>query len=97
MIAVKRLEIVIEAPYGERVTDLLTRHGLTGWTLLRGATGAGERGPRHADELSGIGDNHLILSTCPAERLEPLIEDLRILLERHGGMCLVSDAMWLQH
>lgn len=97
MIEVKRLEIVIDAPYGEQVTRLLKRHGVSGWTLLRGAIGAGDRGLREADELSGISNNHLILTTCPPDRLEPLLEDLRVLLARHGGMCLISDAHWLQH
>lgn len=97
MIEVKRLEIVIDAPYGEQVTRLLARHGLSGWTRLGGATGAGDRGPRRADELSGISNNHLILTTCPPEQLAPLLEDLRSILARHGGMCLVSDALWLRH
>ena len=30
-------------------------------------------------------------------QLAPLLEDLRSILARHGGMCLVSDALWLRH
>ena len=97
MIPVKRLEIVIDAPHGESVTRLLARHGLSGWTLMRGASGAGDRGAREADEISGVSSNHVIVTTCPPDRLAPLLEDLRALLERHGGMCLVSDAHWLRH
>ncbi len=97
MIPVKRLEIVIDAPHGGRVTELLARHGLGGWTLLRGATGAGERGLQRDDELTGVSGNHLILTTCPPERLQSLLEELRALLVQCGGMCLVSDACWLRH
>jgi len=97
MIPVKRLEIVIDAPHGESVTRVLARHGLSGWTLLRGASGEGDRGAREADEVTGISSNHLIVTTCPAERLDALVGDLRVLLERHGGMCLVSDALWIRH
>jgi len=97
MIAVKRLEIVIDAPFSERVTRLLERHGVEGWTLLRGASGSGERGERLGDEITGVSNNHLILSTCPPERLDALLADLRGVLERYGGMCLVSDAGWLRH
>jgi len=97
MIAVKRLEIVVDALHGERITDLLGRHGLTGWTLVRGAKGAGERGRQHADEITGVSSNHLIITTCPPDRLDALLEDLRGMLERYGGMCLVSDASWLRH
>ena len=97
MIPVKRLEIVVAAPHSERVTDLLGRHGLTGWTLLRGASGAGERGRQHGDEITGVSSNHLVLTTCPPESLEALLEELRPILTRCGGMCLVSDATWLLH
>ncbi|MCB9896538.1 MAG: DUF190 domain-containing protein [Planctomycetes bacterium] len=97
MIPVKRLEIVIDAPHAESITRLLGRHGLSGWTQMRGASGAGERGRRLADEITGVSSNHVIVTTCPPERLDELLEELRALLVRHGGMCLVSDALWLKH
>jgi len=97
MIPVKRLEIVIDAPHSGRVTELLARNGLRGWTLLRGATGAGERGRQFDDELTGVSSNHLILTTCPPERLDSVLEELRALLIQCGGICLVSDASWLRH
>jgi len=97
MIPVKRLEIVVDAPHSERVTSLLTRHGVTGWTMLRGAAGSGERGQQLGDEITGVSSNHLILSACPAAVLDQLIGELRALLTRIGGICLVSDANWLRH
>jgi len=97
VIPVKRLEIVIDAPHSARITEVLQRHGLTGWSVLRNVTGSGERGRQLGDELTGVSSNHLILTTCSPEALGPLIEDLRELLVRAGGMCLVSDASWLRH
>ncbi len=97
MIAVKRLEIVVDAPHSHRITEVLDRHGVTGWSIVRDVAGSGERGRQLADDLTGVSANHLILTTCSAEALGPLIEDLRGLLVRAGGMCLVSDAHWLRH
>lgn len=97
MIPVKRLEIVVDAPHGGRITELLASHGLMGWTLIRGATGAGDRGLQHGDEITGVSSNHLIITTCPPDKLPVLLEDLRVLLSRYGGMCLVSDSQWLRH
>lgn len=94
---VKRLEIVIDAPYSDRVTGLLERHGLEGWTVLRGASGRGDRGDRFGDEITGVSNNNLIISACPPERLDAVMEDLRAVLRRFGGICLVSDADWLRH
>ncbi len=97
MIPVKRVEIVIDALHSVDVTRLLARRGLAGWTLLRGASGAGERGVQLDDELTGVSSNHLIVTTCPPAELDGLLEGLRALLARYGGMCLVSDALWLRH
>jgi len=97
MIPVKRLEIVVDAPHGPRITELLMRHGLGGWSVVPNVTGRGERGPQYGDELTGVSSNHLIVTTCPPDALEPLLADLRTLLERSGGMCLISDAQWLRH
>jgi PII-like signaling protein len=97
MIPVKRLEIVVDAPHSRRITEILVRHGLTGWSLLRGVTGSGERGRQHGDEITGVSSNHLIVTTCPPDRLDSLLDDLRGGLSRYGGMCLVSDAHWLRH
>ncbi len=97
MIAVKRLEIVVDAPTSARVIELLERNGLEGWTLVRGASGSGERGARRGDDITGVADNHIILTTCAPDRLEQVVADLRPVLVRSGGMCLVSDAAWLRH
>jgi PII-like signaling protein len=97
MIAVKRLEIVVGAPHSDRITEVLVRHGLKGWTLLRGAEGAGERGLQHGDGITGVSSNHVVLTTCPPEKLDAVLEDLRKRLSRYGGVCLVSDAHWLRH
>ncbi len=97
MIPVKRLEIVIEAPRSEVVTDLLAQHGLQGWTRIRGASGSGDRGLRRDDELTGVASNVVFITTCEPNALDALVADLRPVLARHGGMCLISDAHWLKH
>lgn len=97
MIDVKRLEIVIDAPFSEQITAVLEQHGAVGWTILRGATGSGDRGLRYGDEITGVSNNHVIITTCAPEKLEALVADLQVLLKRFGGMCLVSDARWVGH
>ena len=97
MIPVKRLEIVIDAPHAERVTRILAARGFDGWTVLRNASGFGDRGQRQDDGISSVSSNQVIVTTCPPERLDEVIEELRSLLARVGGVCLVSDAHWLLH
>ncbi len=97
MIPVSRIEIVIDAPHVPQVIAVLARHGLHGYSLIRSVTGSGERGRRLGDELTSVSSNNYLLTTCPPERLEAVTEDLRPLLARVGGMCLVSDARFLDH
>jgi hypothetical protein len=97
MKSIERIEVVIDALHAPTVVEVLERHGLKGWTQLRVAAGSGERGVRRDDELSGASTNSLLISTCPSDRLDALAEDLRPLLRRYGGVCLVTQARWLLH
>ena len=94
---VKRLEIVVDELQSRRVTELLDRRGLTGWTILRNVEGRGDRGDQLNDGISPSTANVLILTTCTPEQLDALKEELRSLLRSFGGICLVSDAQWLLH
>ena len=97
MIPVKRVEIVVVAPLAGRVTTIFARHGLKGWTMVPNVRGQGEHGIQRGDDLTGVSSNHLLVTTCKEEQLESLVADLRPLLARSGGACLVSDASWVEH
>jgi hypothetical protein len=49
------------------------------------------------DELTGVVSNSLLLTTCAPERVAELVEVIRPALKRRGGICLVSDALWVRH
>lgn len=92
-----RIEIVIDALHSSEVVDLLARVGLKGYTLIRNVSGAGERGRRQGDDITGVDNNHYVLTTCAPDAADRVAASLRPLLERVGGICLMSDARWLQH
>ena len=79
------------------MTDLLEELGLKGWPLVRNVTGTCERGQKLGDEVTGVSPNHWILTTWAEQDLERIVEALRPLLTRIGGICLVSDAQWGVH
>lgn len=94
----KRIEIVIEKSMVPGLTALIKHHGLDGYTLVPDVRGSGDRGMRRADELSGESSNCLVLIACDDQALvDALLEGVRPLLVRAGGICLVSDAQWLRH
>lgn len=92
-----RIEIVVDALHSDQVLELLTRQGVSGYTLIRGVSGSGERGLQRGDEITGVSNNNYILTTCPPEALDAMTEALRPLLQEVGGICLVSEARWLLH
>lgn len=97
MQTVKRIEIVVDAL---EVPDLIRRleaAGATGYTVIRDATGKGERGLRDGGELTGVFKNSYVLTACPPEQAEKIVEAVRPILKLRGGVCLVSDALWVIH
>ncbi len=94
---VKRIEIVIPEHLLREVVELLDRHRPGGYTVMRGLSGKGDRGVQSGDGIVGEFSNAAVLVACDAALARPLLDELRPLLGRFGGMCLVSDAEWLKH
>ncbi|MEW5771457.1 MAG: P-II family nitrogen regulator [Pseudomonadota bacterium] len=92
---VKRIEIVIEEVELDDLIAELDRIGVVGFTVVPGAGGRGERGVRY-ENLQGLG-NVLMTIACDAAQAEKVIEVIRPILKRYGGICLVSDALWVVH
>jgi nitrogen regulatory protein PII len=94
---IKKIEIVIDALHRHEVLSLLERGGVTGYTVVHQVTGRGERGERAGDDLTDVFTNCMILAAASPETIAAVVEELRDLLKRCGGVCLVSDASWLTH
>lgn len=94
----KRIEIVIEQPLAQRMAKLLAELKAPGYTLIGHAGGSGDRGLRRADEPTGTSTNCVFIVACDdTEITERIVNGVRTMLARSGGICLVSDAQWLRH
>lgn len=94
----KRIEIVIEQPLARKLSEKLTELGAPGYTLIQQASGRGDRGIRRADEPTGTSSNCMFIIACDDEEtVARILEGVRSLLSRSGGICLLSDAQWLRH
>lgn len=94
----KRIEIVIEQPMARRMEQQLEKLGAPGFTMVPRASGRGDRGIRRADEPTGTSTNCVFLVACDDEdTVQRIVNGIRPLLSRSGGICLVSDALWLRH
>jgi len=94
---VKRIEIVVEAAQADKVREAIDEAGIDGFTLLHAVAGRGERGERAGDGLSDVFQNLVFVIATPEEHVDGFVEKIRPILQRTGGICLVSDARWLKH
>ena len=87
-----RVEVVVGGEDVSVVTDLFSKVGATGFTLVSNVSGHGHSG-YHQGRLLFNDRNALALLTVvlPAERAGALLEGLRPLLARRSGVLLVSD------
>ncbi|MFM7108954.1 MAG: P-II family nitrogen regulator [Planctomycetaceae bacterium] len=97
MKAVKRIEIITGPIEFRSVVDALEAAGITGYAVIRDVLGKGDKRVNSWDSLSSEPENLMVVTTIPAERLQPLVETIRPVLQQFGGACLVSDAMWVIH
>ncbi len=94
---IKRVEIVADSADIPQIIRLLERRGVSGYTIVRDVAGRGERGMRLGDDPGGAFQNSYLLTTCEPEQIEALVESIRPVLQRRGGVCLVTDAWWVRH
>jgi nitrogen regulatory protein PII len=94
---VKRIEIIIDTPEVPALLAVLREQGVGGYSVFSSVTGAGDRGERRNDEPSGGAGNACILTAVPPEKAAVLVEAVRPILKRRGGICLVSDASSVKH
>lgn len=95
MKAMKRIEIIVDELDGDRVTGALERMKL-GFTQIGNVSGSGRGGRRTGDDVAGALNNTYILTVCDPSEESAVIDMLRPLLTRSGGICIVSDCLFLR-
>jgi len=94
---VKRIEIITHAVELKDLLHALKDCGVSGYTVISPVTGTGERGDQLGDDLTGVSNNAYVLTLADPDGADEIIEAIRAILKRHGGICLVSDAQWVRH
>ncbi|MEO1001286.1 MAG: transcriptional regulator [Pseudomonadota bacterium] len=88
----KRVEIIIEAPMERRLTDALTKAGVTGFTILPVLGGSGRSGTWSREgQVSRAGGMVAFVCITRPERVDPLLEAAFAVLDRHIGVVSVTD------
>ena len=95
-IAMKRLEIVLGIEQLEDLMDLMEKTGVRGYTVIKNAGGYGSRGVRDPHDVLMEQENVMIVLACKEDQAQRVVNELRPALKGFGGMCLISDWLWVE-
>ncbi len=88
----KRLSIIIEAPFLNRLLGLLDSHHVPGYTVLPALAGKGSSGPWRRDALSSdAGRMVQVLIVLDEEKVPAVLTMVRGVLDRQIGIVTLSD------
>ncbi|MCX7184385.1 MAG: transcriptional regulator [Nitrosospira sp.] len=95
-IPMKRFEIVVDEEKLNEVITLLGEAGVRGYTFIKNTGGLGSRGERRPDGLFLQEENAMVILACQEEQAQKVVTALRPRLKEFGGMCLISDCLWVE-
>jgi nitrogen regulatory protein PII len=93
----KKVEVIIESIYLNRLIELFKEANVTGYTVIRDIEGAGGHGLKTADDAHDILSNTYVFTLCNEEKFNKMIEKIRAFIDKYGGKCIVIDAQVLLH
>lgn len=91
MQARKKIEVIIGQMYVPRILELITKSRIGGYTLIKNVIGSGDHGEQDAQELIDVNTNSYFIIITTHAKAELLMQDVKDLMEKTGGMLLVSD------
>jgi hypothetical protein len=88
----KKIEIITDSIELRRTLRTLEEtSNISGYTLIKDTLGMGEIGARLDDELTDVIKNSYVMFVCPEDQANEILDGMRPVLDRFGGVCLVSD------
>lgn len=97
MKAMKKVEIVIDSLHIHRIVEILERKGVSGYTIVKDVQGKGDRGIMAGDEVTDVFKNSYIFTVCDEKTSMEIAEEIKPLLKKIGGICIISDVLWVSH
>ncbi len=92
---VSRIEMIVSSQEVEKIINILETVGAPGYSLIRGVIGKSDWGTVSDDINLGSSklSNVFIICYCPQEKVKPIVEKIKPILNKYGGVCYLSDAM----
>jgi nitrogen regulatory protein PII len=94
---VKKIEIIINTSHLEDAIKILDNLMVSGYTIIRDTSGKGNRGLSCAD-LDCLFSSSYLMTVCTNDKqLNNLETSITPLLKKVGGVCIITDAKWVNH
>ncbi|MCS7306925.1 MAG: transcriptional regulator [Aquificaceae bacterium] len=93
----KKVEIVVDSLYLSKAIEIIEKNRAPGYTVIKDATGKGERGLMAGDELTDVFKNSYVFTVCEEETAMRIFEEIKTILSKSGGICLISDVVLVAH
>lgn len=92
---VKRLEIIVSSREMNKILEKLDEAGVSGYSVIRDVVGKSGWGQvsDDSDFAATTLSNVYILSFCDVDQTKAVVESVRPLLNKFGGVFYISDAM----
>jgi len=92
---VKRLEIIVSSREMNKILEKLDEAGVSGYSVIRDVVGKSGWGQvsDDSDFAATTLSNVYILSFCDEDKIKAVVENVRPLLNKFGGVFYISDAM----
>ncbi len=92
----KKIEVITDSLELRRTLRTLEETTeIAGYTVIKDTLGMGEVGARLDDELTDVIKNSYAIFLCSEEQGDEITDAMKPLLDRFGGVCLVSDVQGL--
>jgi len=93
MQAVKRIEIVSDSVESHKIIKVLEKVGVLNYTVIRNVVGKGVSGTNSGDLDMSMLENDYVIAFFLEDKMKTLVEKLKPVTEKFGGVCYISDAM----
>ena len=87
----KKVSIVVESLKLKKMYNIIHKSKMPGYTIIPDVGGSGQTGRHDIEEVSDACRNSLITIICTPEEADRLTDEVRPIIQRHGGICFVSN------
>lgn len=94
---IKKIEIITDSTLQKKVVEAVDETGVSGYTIIKDVAGKGLKGAKDGHGISGGFKNFYMMLCCDEDEAKKVIEAVKPIITKFGGICIVSDAHWVIH